>query len=178
MISAVSSLDLHVLQVLYAMREPHAVLGFIWVSQLGEWYVIGGVGLCAALWLAQGIILAVATSAVATALIKILVHRARPDAYFQAYTETSYSFPSAHAAMSFAFYGFLAWMVWHSRAPRMARGAAAVLLAVLILLIGFSRLYLGIHYPSDVLAGYALGAPCLWFAVWTAKTLRNDTMRS
>lgn len=86
--------------------------------------------------------------------LKLLFHRARPDAYFGIVAPTSYSFPSGHALYSLCFYGTLAVITGarlRSWGVRLICWAAAV---SLILLIGISRIYLGVHYPSDVLAGY------------------------
>ncbi len=176
-----SGIDTYLLQTLFALREPHAVIAFIWVSQFGEWYVTGGLAVALGLWLtlrerfalAQGIVLSVATSAVAAVVIKTLVARARPPQEFWAYTESGFSFPSAHAAMSLAFYGFLIWLLWRSNLSRAWRTLGAVILSLLILAIGFSRLYLGVHYFSDVLGGYVVGALCLWLALWATKILQR-----
>ncbi len=95
----------------------------------------------------------------------------RPPESFFAYLETGYSFPSAHAAMSFACYGFIVYLVWRSATSQSFRTIAVLGLSVLIGAIGFSRLYLGVHYLSDVVGGYALGAACVWLAIWTTRIL-------
>lgn len=97
--------------------------------------------------------------AAGTALVlKDVVVRARPGAVFQAIAETGYSFPSWHATGSVAFYGFVAYLLCRTYpAYRNVTIAVAVIAA---LLIGFSRVYLGVHFPSDVIGGYAVGA--LW----------------
>jgi undecaprenyl-diphosphatase len=87
--------------------------------------------------------------------LKLLFHRPRPEPFFNHPKPASYSFPSGHAFVSFCFYIALAEILidpdWgHSR--RLSVGILAILL---VLAIGFSRVYLGVHYPTDVLAGYA-----------------------
>jgi undecaprenyl-diphosphatase len=67
--------------------------------------------------------------------------------------------------MSLAFYGFLAFIAWRSDIRAVWRVAAIASACLFILLIGFLRLYLGVHYLSDVIAGYAFGAACLWLAI-------------
>jgi undecaprenyl-diphosphatase len=82
----------------------------------------------------------------------------------------SFSYPSGHATLAVGFYGALTLILaYHLRGP--ARWAVVALGTVLVILIGFSRLYLGVHYPTDVLAGF-LAAP-LWlvsvggvYALW------------
>lgn len=178
--SFIFSLDMRVLLALYAVRDVRVTLAAIWLSELGEWYTIIGLAVALALWLAlrnkfafaQGVLLAVATSGITTYLLKSVIARPRPPEQYWAYIETWYSFPSAHAAMSLAFYGFVAWMVWTTSTSRLIRYASVTGLSTLILIIGFCRLYLGVHYLSDVIGGYILGAPCLWLAIWTTRALR------
>jgi membrane-associated phospholipid phosphatase len=80
------------------------------------------------------------------------------------------SFPSGHALMSMTFYGMLIYITWHSVKDPRARWTLIILLFLLILTIGFSRIYLRVHYTSDVLAGFAMG--WLWI-VMALKVLRQ-----
>jgi membrane-associated phospholipid phosphatase len=94
-------------------------------------------------------------------ILKLSFHRARPEVAFV--NLDTYSFPSGHAMISAAAYGALAYLAW----PRLrTRGRRLMLLAatvVFVSLISFSRLYLGVHYLSDVLAGVAGGL--FWLSV-------------
>lgn len=92
---------------------------------------------------------------------KILLHRARPVT--AAYAETAASFPSAHATISVALFGFIAYIIWRVSKTKKVRAAVAFLSLAIIFLIGLSRLYLGVHWFSDVWAGYLIG--CLWLVV-------------
>lgn len=118
----------------------------------GGWFSLRG-------QLRLAVVLAVSTIGAVAACqgLEVICRRPRPLAFF-GYTEPmTYSFPSGHATTSICFYGLLAILVCgatRSVARRRAIWAAA---AVLILLIGFSRVYLGVHYPADVLGGYTLG---------------------
>jgi len=94
-------------------------------------------------------------------ILKLSFHRTRPEVAFV--DLDTYSFPSGHAMISTAAYGALAYLAWnhvHTSRPRLLLVAGTV---VLVALICFSRLYLGVHYLSDVLAGVAGGA--FWLAV-------------
>ncbi len=71
-------------------------------------------------------------------------------------SEVGYSFPSGHSMISVAFYGFLAYMYLHSNKSKKKRLLVIISFVLLALLIGISRIYLGVHYASDVLAGFAL----------------------
>jgi undecaprenyl-diphosphatase len=70
---------------------------------------------------------------------------------------SGYSFPSGHALISVVFYGLFIHMIWHEVKSKWLRIALITLLGTLILLIAFSRIYLNVHYASDVIAGIAVG---------------------
>lgn len=70
--------------------------------------------------------------------------------------ENGFSFPSGHSMVSLAFYGFFIYIIVHKKMKRRKKIIYCSLLALLTLLIGISRIYLGVHYASDVLAGFAL----------------------
>ena len=97
-------------------------------------------------------------------LLKLLFHRARPEPFFGTLLPSSYSFPSGHALLSCCFFGALAAMLTIREPNRRVRLAVWTVAALLVGLIGFSRIYLGVHYVTDVIAGYA--AAVVWvFAV-------------
>lgn len=87
-------------------------------------------------------------------IIKMIVHRDRP-LDIGLIVETSYSFPSGHAMVSMAFYGFLIYLIYHKVKNPGKKFFCCTSLSLIILFIGFSRIYLGVHYTSDVLAGYS-----------------------
>lgn len=89
-------------------------------------------------------------------LIKNLVQRHRPSNPLVAGV-TNYSFPSGHAFMSVAFYGLLIWLVLTYTTQQWKQRLWVALLLIFILVIGFSRIYLRMHYTSDVVAGLCLG---------------------
>jgi undecaprenyl-diphosphatase len=90
-------------------------------------------------------------------VLKISFHRPRPQPFFDTLLPASYSFPSGHALLSFCLYGAAAALFSADQKKLWVRIAIWTVAAVLVGAIGFSRVYLGVHYPSDVLAGY-LGA--------------------
>lgn len=90
-------------------------------------------------------------------VLKLEFHRARPVPFFEFSQPETYSFPSGHALGAFCFYGALAAMIVDRIQRRRYRLLTWAVAVILIVLIGLSRIYLGVHYPSDVLAGYAAG---------------------
>ena len=100
--------------------------------------------------------------------LKATYQRARPVPFFNLPPPESFSFPSGHALGSLCFYGILAWIVVRRIKDARIKTAVAVLTAIFILLIGLSRVYLGVHYPSDVLAGFVVGL------IWTSSVVFTD----
>jgi membrane-associated phospholipid phosphatase len=90
-------------------------------------------------------------------ILKEIFQRARPVPFFGLPPPTSYSFPSGHSLASFCFYGALAALVTARLRSRLLRVVVWAAAGVVIAAVGFSRLYLGVHYASDVVAGYATG---------------------
>ena len=112
-------------------------------------------------WRLSAILLVVSTSGsiLLTTILKAVFERTRPELFASGYTASFYSFPSGHATVAVGFYGTLT-LIMAYRLRGYARWLVVGVGVSLVLLIGFSRLYLGVHYPTDVLAGF-LAAP-LW----------------
>jgi undecaprenyl-diphosphatase len=143
----------------YAMRGA-SMIGQSWflipLNLLLAW-ILGRRGRSAA---AITLVVASIGSEAVDQALKAIFRRTRPEAFFGLPQPENYSFPSGHAMTSACFYGALAAIL----ATGGARKAAAwFLAAVTASLIGFSRVYLGVHYPTDVLAGYA--AAIAWLTI-------------
>lgn len=100
--------------------------------------------------------------------LKLSFRRVRPEPFFEYALPSSYSFPSGHSLSSFCFYVVLAWLITARMENRGLKILVWTLAAALVLMIGLSRVYLGVHYPSDVLAGYAAGL------VWVVTVALGD----
>ncbi len=105
--------------------------------------------------------------------LKLLYARGRPAAFFSDYpSPTSYSFPSGHTLFATTFFGGLAVLLWPRLRHPVARALVCLVASGFIVLIGFSRIYLGVHYPSDVLGGLAAGT------VWVGTIAVGDRIAS
>jgi len=103
-------------------------------------------------------------------LLKLAVHRQRPLTYVPPEDLiASYSFPSGHAAGATLAYGLIAYIVWCKVSNVYIKFAAITILALLVIGVGVSRVYLGDHYPSDVVAGWLVGAAGLSLIIWKAR---------
>jgi len=173
-----AGLDLAIRNQVHAYASPSLTKAMIFISFLG------GDGLTAAsilsvlaflvfrwrreaVWMAVTILGAV----VLDLSLKYAFHRPRPVPFFVPVPYT-YSFPSGHSLFSFCFYGVLAGLLAGRMQSRLGRILVWTLAALLVAAIGLSRIYLGVHYPSDVIAGY------LAAALWVSTLLALDRVRT
>ena len=119
-----------------------------------------------AAWLA----IAVGGSVILDVSLKLSFHRARPVPFVGAAPMT-YSFPSGHALSSFCFYGVLAGLLCSRIQSRLLRVLIWSVAAALVLAIGLSRVYLGVHYPTDVIAGYIAAAAWVSTLLFAARAM-------
>jgi len=103
-------------------------------------------------------------------LLKMMYQRPRPELSPLVHM-SSFSFPSGHAMNAFIFYSILSFFVWHLTHKKRLTILVSCISACLIILIGLSRVYLGVHYPSDVLAGYVTGAFVFTTAIVVQRTM-------
>lgn len=101
------------------------------------------------------IILNLALQSILNLVLKNLLRRPRPIGY-NLIDETGFSFPSGHSMAGMAFYGFLIYLIYKNIKNKYVKWSVIIFLGVLIVSIGASRIYLGVHYTSDVLAGFLI----------------------
>ena len=106
--------------------------------------------------------------------LKVSFHRARPDLSLHLIEQGGYSFPSGHSFTNFVFYGMIIFLCRQQIKNKRTANILTILLCCLIFLIGFSRIYLGVHYPTDVLGGWALGLCVLMILISGVLFLQRE----
>ena len=171
-------LDLAIRNQVHAYASPSLTKAMIAIS------FIGGDGLAAAVvlsliafrWLhwrraMLWILVTILGALVLDLSLKYAFHRHRPVPFFADLPRT-YSFPSGHSLFSFCFYGVLAGLLTRRIPSRPGRILIWTFAALLVAAIGLSRVYLGVHYPSDVIAGY------LAASLWVSTLVALDRVRT
>ena len=102
-------------------------------------------------------------------VFKFLIQRPRPDVAHRLIEQSGYSFPSGHSMMATVFYGFLTYLLYRSKLNKSVKIIILIMVLFLILLIGISRIYLGVHYTSDVIGGFLWGSTLLILIIVLTK---------
>ncbi len=171
--------DIRVANLLYVFRDAELIKVFLWITLLAKWQMVVSFAIITSVllwfWRKRSYILpflvTINGSYLFYTLSKIIIHRPRPEIAY--YLESGYSFPSGHATMAVALYGFLIYILfwelkhWKTKANILFAGLT------IILGVGLSRLYLGVHYLSDVWGGYLLGALWLIIGISIAEWLKR-----
>lgn len=173
------SLDIRVANLLALFINEQLVRFFIWITLLGKLEIVSTfiAATILILWIWEKrlyiipLIISVAGSSLFTYIGKLVIHRERPLTAF--YTESTFAFPSGHATIATAFYGFIAYLLIGN--TKLWKNKINIFFVSLwiILAIGFSRLYLGVHYVSDVWSGYLVGIIWLIIGVSISEYLRT-----
>lgn len=168
--SVIVEVDDWVLSHIEPGRYPILEKVLIWLTHLASWQGIVIVSVIVFIflilkkyyYLAIEIVLVSGGSITANVILKNIFNRPRPEGS-HAVEVISSSFPSGHSMVGCALYGFLIFMVWEISKDRTVRIFFTSFLLLLIVVIGFSRVYLKVHYPSDVIGGFAAGL--FWLAL-------------
>jgi undecaprenyl-diphosphatase len=167
-INLILPFDLVISQFIYTFRTPALTEFMLFVTNLGSEYVFSALFLVLALVVrlkrAKHLLsfgLFASLSLPINLLLKSLIARPRPNISPLIFESTT-SFPSGHAMNSLVFYFTLVFLIYRLTKNRRLSLISFMFAVIVVLLIGFSRIYLGVHYPTDILGGYLLGS--LWFA--------------
>ena len=175
--------DESVRYLIHQQSSPWLTAVMRFVTNLGNWQVILSGTLCLLLfyWYRRDgghirlLLVAIAGAGILDGVLKEVFHRTRPDPFFVT-KPTTYSFPSGHALISLCFYGLVAGIVSQTLRERWQRVAVWSVAGVLVAMIGLSRVYLGVHWPSDVIAGYA--AALIWMGAVRVMAVRLEAKRN
>jgi membrane-associated phospholipid phosphatase len=163
--SPIVGADRRIINLVATLRTPALDQVMLCITFLGNGQTIAvlatvaiGTALLARRYAAAGLILlALVGSSASFSIIKLLVARPRPVLETARIVQGGLSFPSGHAAVSAAFYGTVAYLLARSAKHEAVKMVVGLGAALLTFLIGLSRIYLGVHYPSDVVAGWIAG---------------------
>ena len=158
------------------MRSPMWASLFLTVTKLGSTIYLWIVGSAAGIifiymrWFRPVLLLILVMSGQAALHygFKWLIARPRPPALVDYKTMESFSYPSGHAVASVCLYFTIAWIITNRSETSAAKIGIWIFAAILVLLIGMSRVYIGVHYPTDVIAGFIAAA------VWTTAVMSAD----
>lgn len=157
--------DQALMSLIQEWRNPLTTNIFLVMTYLGQWQMVLLIALLVVLILEAfkqrrkiALLLMALVSTLATSeVFKYLFHRSRPDTELSLINAHGYSFPSGHAVVSVVFYGVVCYFLWQICRRRWQRGLVIFLFSCLILSIGLSRIYLGVHWFSDVIGSWSLG---------------------
>lgn len=177
--------DHQISEYIISFRTPALTDYFIFITHVGDIYgyaVMFGIAIIASMlyfknwkYILQTVFVLMLAS-ISNVLLKRLVDRARPGAEHLVVVETL-SYPSGHAMSAMAFYGFLIYLFYRFKINPWLKYAIIIFLIAVILSIGISRIYLGVHYPSDVVGGFIAGLIWVFFCILLfnlAEVFRRD----
>ncbi|WP_217598006.1 phosphatase PAP2 family protein [Cohnella sp. GbtcB17] len=118
-------------------------------------------------------VFALAGSQLLNVVMKLAFHRERPDIH-RIIQAAGYSFPSGHSMGAFSLYGISAYLLWRHIPVLWGRAILIAVSAALVLAIGVSRIYLGVHYPSDVIGGYLASGFWLASIIWVYRRFEKN----
>jgi undecaprenyl-diphosphatase len=117
---------------------------------------------------------AIIGSAVLNQILKQVFHRVRPN-FHRLIDIAGFSFPSGHAMNAFTVYVIISFLLWRHINSKWGRSLLIFFSTVMILAIGISRIYLGVHYPSDIIGGYLASGFWLTVAIWLFQFYREKS---
>lgn len=145
------------------------------ITNFGDVFVIGAIGILLLIFYKNkkdilNLYLVFIISTILNRVLKMLFIRPRPELNHLV-EETGYSFPSGHSMAAMTFYGFIIYLILKSNLNKKIKTILTIILSLLIILIGYSRVYLNVHYISDVIAGFMFSIILLFIYIKTQKSI-------
>jgi len=171
--------DLAILNLFDSLRTPVGDKIMVFMTSLGDGIVVTAVTVAVAAYLfarkawrrGTGFIIAMAGTALFVPLVKLMLHRSRPIELYAG--ADAYSFPSGHATLTAVLFGICAVLIAHDL-NRWAKATIFTIAASFVITIGFSRVYLGAHWMSDVLAGLLFGTAMVSAFAFVFGPIHNE----
>lgn len=166
----VTPFDRDLLSFMNHHRDPFLTQAATVLAHMGSPTVVVGIALAAAVagllnrrirGAAWTLPIAVIGAGIIIQSVKMLMHRPRPTLYTPLLHEGGFSFPSGHSLIAMVVYGLLGYFALHLFKNEAARMAIRIVTVLVVFSIGLSRVYVQVHYPTDVLAGWTAGIPWL-----------------
>ena len=160
------------------VSEPMTIFFKFW-TDFGDWLILFLITLAILIFNKEKkygllVFINLFSAGVINTVLKLIFTRERPgDMLIE---QGGYAYPSGHSFVSIAFYGFLIYLLFKSNFDKWVKYIFTIVLAILILLIGISRIYLGVHYPSDVFSGFVGGL--LYLIVFVEIIERREVLNS
>lgn len=172
-------IDNLIIPIITSMRSGIMTAIFKIITILGDKYFIALLVVCIAafLWVkkkrftAAVLVINLADIVILNKVVKAIVKRPRPiDMLIE---KDGYSFPSGHAMLTIGVYGLLIYLINKSRLDDKIKKISTIVLSIIILLVGITRIYLGVHYPSDIIGGYLLSFAYLMIFILAIDKVKN-----
>ena len=165
--------DQRVIDIVQSFSSPVMDGLMLFITDMGSKFMLGLLLVISMIWLfvkrkdvwgMRLYFITVAGGGLLNLLLKKFFDRERPNINIMI-EANGFSFPSGHSMGSMTYYGFLIYLILRSKRKPLSKLGLGILLCLVILLIGISRIYLGVHYPSDVLAGFIAGSVWLMICI-------------
>ena len=161
LLNNISSFDISIYNVIMSLKSGFTTFIMKAVTRFGDAEILILITIICLMFirnkkLGGSIAINLASVGLINYVLKKIIQRPRPPLEFRMVEESSFSFPSGHAMASMAFYGLIIYFINKNMKNEKLKKIISISLSILIFLIGISRIYLGVHYASDVIAGFAI----------------------
>lgn len=177
LLDKVSFLDNYIYKIIYSLRNSIWDFIFINITKMGNITIVLLIIIVLLLKLNRKnqeiLSFTVIITVLSNQIIKYIFKRPRPN-HIRLIKQGGYSFPSGHAMISIALYGFLLYYIQINCKNKKKKVLLSLLLTILILTIGCSRIYVGVHYPTDIIGGYCLSIYILKMVIYFYQEHRGS----